>query len=389
MYVDIGTKRCKISSSVDEGTIEEALSVKPGEKTLEGGEIFNDYENNVAIGDFTSASGTMTRAGGRGYHIKNIESATSQNAVATIKNQWVYNVIEEACFETGIMRYVDTKHPQGNNYTTCAIPMENYNGPSLPNGTILGLQYAKIDVEGPGNFTTPEHVFLHEAPKHNYMEVAGNIFKDVYVNIYPQLGPNTSKVDVWVRFIFSGGGHYQHDIAPIYTFTKDDENLDSWHKISFCDIIKDSRCIVRFDLCFSSDSSDDVNTFYIGDVIAECYTPSLDAFPGVQYNNWSDDEWIKNASLFNFSAEKYPVFYDALKVAEACKGDCKLRNAETPSNWGKSRTLFYHKDENTGEFVKVDFSTNEDSSIEPAYEPNKYYDFGITNNFNNYYNIIK
>ena len=43
--------------------VSQAIDTKPGQKKLEGGEIFNDYEHNKAIGEGTSARGLNTQAG--------------------------------------------------------------------------------------------------------------------------------------------------------------------------------------------------------------------------------------------------------------------------------------------------------------------------------------
>ena len=53
--------------------VNEAINIKPGIKTLENGEIFNDYENNMAYGEFTHAEGEGTTVGCTGYLITNIE----------------------------------------------------------------------------------------------------------------------------------------------------------------------------------------------------------------------------------------------------------------------------------------------------------------------------
>ena len=89
MYVDImgdkQIKRYKISNNdyntVDQNyspsssnaqsgkAVSQAISEKPGQKTPEGGEIFNDYETNQARTQFSSVKGYNTLAGGRGYKI--------------------------------------------------------------------------------------------------------------------------------------------------------------------------------------------------------------------------------------------------------------------------------------------------------------------------------
>lgn len=46
-----------------------------GQKTTEGGEIFNDYENNKALTPYTSSFGNSTQAGACGYHFTGLEYA--------------------------------------------------------------------------------------------------------------------------------------------------------------------------------------------------------------------------------------------------------------------------------------------------------------------------
>lgn len=48
------------------------LTYAAGRRTEEGGEIFNDYENNVAIGVGSSARGLLTQAGNKAFKILNI-----------------------------------------------------------------------------------------------------------------------------------------------------------------------------------------------------------------------------------------------------------------------------------------------------------------------------
>lgn len=55
--------------AADAAVTGEALGSKPGRKTADGGEIFNDYENNEALGDFTKAEGKNSKSGICGYKV--------------------------------------------------------------------------------------------------------------------------------------------------------------------------------------------------------------------------------------------------------------------------------------------------------------------------------
>ena len=58
-------------------TVEEAINNKPGEKTTDGGEIFNDYENNIAFGNYSHAEGYNTNASGEYSHAEGRETIAS------------------------------------------------------------------------------------------------------------------------------------------------------------------------------------------------------------------------------------------------------------------------------------------------------------------------
>ena len=42
--------------------VSQAVDIKPGQKTTEGGEVFNDYEDNIATGEFSHSEGSKTEA---------------------------------------------------------------------------------------------------------------------------------------------------------------------------------------------------------------------------------------------------------------------------------------------------------------------------------------
>jgi hypothetical protein len=53
-----------------------------GQRTETGGEIFNDYENNKAISQYSSARGTKTQAGMLGYYWSSIDFINNRNNVS-------------------------------------------------------------------------------------------------------------------------------------------------------------------------------------------------------------------------------------------------------------------------------------------------------------------
>ena len=64
----------------ENGPVEQDL-VGVGKNTIEGGEIFNDYENNQGISECSSAKGKNTIAGCRGYWYSSVGSVTINNVV--------------------------------------------------------------------------------------------------------------------------------------------------------------------------------------------------------------------------------------------------------------------------------------------------------------------
>ena len=124
MYVDIGTKRCKISSNVDEDSIEEALSVKPGEKTLEGGEIFNDYENNNAYGKHASALGTHSIAGSKAFTILAVDKDNLTYTLDSTEGLEVGDVYSVHLLY-GVDTDGNTKSQQGENYGSITAINDN------------------------------------------------------------------------------------------------------------------------------------------------------------------------------------------------------------------------------------------------------------------------
>lgn len=61
----------------------EAEKFLAGKKTEDGGEIFNDYENNKALSNYSSVSGSGNAAGGKGFNILDLTEAGEENGVMT------------------------------------------------------------------------------------------------------------------------------------------------------------------------------------------------------------------------------------------------------------------------------------------------------------------
>lgn len=56
----------------------EELSAFVGKKTDDGGEVFSDYDTNIAIGDYSTAFGKNTISGCKGYYIQSIDTENSK-----------------------------------------------------------------------------------------------------------------------------------------------------------------------------------------------------------------------------------------------------------------------------------------------------------------------
>ena len=88
VFMDDGSTKMKIGDGVHNYSELDFLSGKDldlvGKKTPSGGEIFNDYENNVAEGSYSHAEGYKTLASGESSHaggLGTIASATGQTAI--------------------------------------------------------------------------------------------------------------------------------------------------------------------------------------------------------------------------------------------------------------------------------------------------------------------
>ena len=81
-YELIGSTSVDLSNYVD-------IDSQVGRKTPEGGEIFNDYENNKALTPFASAFGTKTQAGACGYHFTKLAYAEDlKSAMVSVPKHW-------------------------------------------------------------------------------------------------------------------------------------------------------------------------------------------------------------------------------------------------------------------------------------------------------------
>lgn len=63
--------------AADISSLQEAINNKPGEKTADGGEIFNDYEDNIASRSYSHAEGSGTEASGVGSHAEGQHTTSS------------------------------------------------------------------------------------------------------------------------------------------------------------------------------------------------------------------------------------------------------------------------------------------------------------------------
>lgn len=86
MYEQLLEKVKEVSNKVDINTKSDA-----GRTTPEGGEIFNDYENNRALAPYTSVKGYENTAGGRAFKVLNINRENKTVEEALIDNVSIIN----------------------------------------------------------------------------------------------------------------------------------------------------------------------------------------------------------------------------------------------------------------------------------------------------------
>lgn len=99
-----------------------------GRKTTEGGEIFNDYENNKAISLYSTAKGTNTIAGGKGFKILSIAKVTDTEGVACniVLDSVVGLEVSMVCSATITLAYTDFAKIVSIDATTNTIAIDTY-----------------------------------------------------------------------------------------------------------------------------------------------------------------------------------------------------------------------------------------------------------------------
>ena len=115
-----------------------------GEKTPEGGEIFNDYENNQARTPMSSARGEGTVAGGKGFKIKHILAKERDEVINLFNPFWV--TLKEYNFDTYI-HYEDITIKPGVTITPNADGTFNMNCASDYEELKFMGQIGSIDLE--------------------------------------------------------------------------------------------------------------------------------------------------------------------------------------------------------------------------------------------------
>lgn len=101
------------------------------------GEIFNDYENNIAQGEYSSAFGTKTIAGLKGYYYYDIDFSSSNPVIKLTKEQGLEGSSFEVDYAVGdIISLVN-----GTKYPNCATIIDINNNII----TVDSLPFTEID----------------------------------------------------------------------------------------------------------------------------------------------------------------------------------------------------------------------------------------------------
>ena len=165
-----------------------------GQKTETGGEIFNDYERNIAIGDGSSASGIRTWAGNKAFKILNIEK-TAEGYNITVRGDVT---LGKDPYVAGDVLQITANVNFNNSFAITSVGTEGSN-------SILSI--AKVDTR---SVQTMSMATEHPNNTENWLYVAG---KD-NGEISPWLvGANASGEDVKVTGSDAFGTGFMNEIA--------------------------------------------------------------------------------------------------------------------------------------------------------------------------------
>ena len=365
-----------------------------GKETEEGGEIFNDYEDNKAIGDFTSASGNATRAGGRGYHISNLEylvtSEQEEVAIEALKETWV-NLGDNKSDSLVPNRFFFMPYQQVDNYSNDVTYQE------YTNDIVYGLKSATFNTLGPGTHTQREITFDIPNYYNDILLLEGTTLENIedIQDIEFYIGGSFDTAIVKFRLLTSGGGIKVYNETPIIT---------AGRKYSLNQLVNTlgdfkeglehrfKEKITRLDIAICCDAPSMPNRVCSVTVGSAFIIKSKRDLPA-NSDNWTAQEWITAAEAVNTDVipnwELIPQFEEDIENLKSAntlpRTMAILSDSEEPSDWGGSKSQYYTKQEDNS-FVKVSF-TKTNGIIEPAYEANKYYNFKITNHSQNEYRL--
>ena len=125
-----------------------------GQKTENGGEIFNDYENNKALSGFTSARGKGNIAGCRGFNILNLQKSNDGMYLLRITN---FDNIEDGD------RFSLYSEKLGKNLDLCGEVITTGAGPELLDIEVRGLPEELYPLSG----NTQEYIWFPQKPEVN------------------------------------------------------------------------------------------------------------------------------------------------------------------------------------------------------------------------------
>lgn len=128
-----------------------------GQTTSEGGEIFNDYKNNKAIGEFSSTSGTLNIAGGKGFSILALGYENGTDA----SNGYALDISNTTGIETGD-KFSLYSSKLNKNYDFCGtVTWVEGSGSTLL--FVTGFPDGLLPLDG----TTTEYIWFPEKPNLN------------------------------------------------------------------------------------------------------------------------------------------------------------------------------------------------------------------------------
>lgn len=174
--------------------IDDAISNSVGKKTPDGGEIFNDYENNKALSPNSTAVGEACIAGSKGFVITNINSDTQLELETTAGL--------EVGYVCSIYAYYGTTEPYKSTanwdfYSTIV---------SIDSETAVTFDRlpANIKYVAPSETAKTEYIWVPEHPEAGYYELGVSAYVEGTNNKASMLGAHAEGSDN------ISGGKYSH-----------------------------------------------------------------------------------------------------------------------------------------------------------------------------------